>query len=131
MSLTPDQTRRYARQIFLDEVGADGQRRLLDATVAVAGDGAAAEEAATYLAAAGVGRLVLAPTAAARLTERLERLNPDVHVVQGDREACATITAITPDTRLGGSLAALTVLVGLSGAGAPPDFAAANVSITW
>lgn len=131
MSLTPDQTRRYARQLFLDEVGADGQRRLLDATVAVEGDGAAAEEAATYLAAAGVGRLVLGPAAAARLTERLEHLNPDVRVIQGYGEASAAITSITPDTRLGGSLAALTVLVGLSGAGAPPAFAAADVSITW
>ena len=98
MSLTSDQSRRYARQLFLEEVGVDGQRRLLSATVALQGDGPAVEEAATYLAAAGVGRLVLAPAAAGRLTERLEHLNPDVRVIQAHGEVSATITAIAPSS---------------------------------
>jgi len=52
---------RYLRQIALPEIGPDGQQRINDATVAIAaqGDDLAAEVAARYLAAAGVGRLRL------------------------------------------------------------------------
>jgi hypothetical protein len=51
------QIERYSRQIVLREIGAAGQARLLDARVAIAGTGIAAERALGYLAAAGVGRL--------------------------------------------------------------------------
>jgi adenylyltransferase/sulfurtransferase len=50
---------RYARHIALPEVGAAGQQRLLDASVLIIGLGGLGCAAATYLAAAGVGRLVL------------------------------------------------------------------------
>lgn len=53
---------RFARQVVLPEVGEAGQRRLLDASVHLAGCGAAFEVAALYLAAAGVGRLLLGAT---------------------------------------------------------------------
>jgi hypothetical protein len=48
---------RYARQIALPEVGPDGQARICAARVAVVGNDLAAETAATYLRAAGVGRV--------------------------------------------------------------------------
>jgi molybdopterin/thiamine biosynthesis adenylyltransferase/TusA-related sulfurtransferase len=51
--------RRYARQIVLPDVGEPGQRRLSASTVLVAGRGDAALVCALYLAAAGVGTLVL------------------------------------------------------------------------
>jgi hypothetical protein len=50
---------RFARQLALPEVGPAGQERLLRARVAVVGAGLAAETAARYLAAAGVGTLRL------------------------------------------------------------------------
>ncbi len=57
MSLTDDQLERYARHIVLKEIGGEGQRRLLDACVAVIGAGGIGSPVIQYLAAAGVGRL--------------------------------------------------------------------------
>ena len=51
------QLERYARHIVLREIGGMGQRRLLDATVAIVGAGGIGSPAIQYLAAAGVGRL--------------------------------------------------------------------------
>ena len=53
MTLREDQVQRYGRQILLREVGGKGQEKLLNATVAVRGEGASLDEAITYLAAGG------------------------------------------------------------------------------
>jgi hypothetical protein len=53
MTLREDQVQRYGRQILLREVGGKGQEKLLHATVSVRGEGAALDEAVTYLAAGG------------------------------------------------------------------------------
>jgi molybdopterin/thiamine biosynthesis adenylyltransferase len=50
---------RYARHIVLREVGGAGQLRLKQASVAVVGAGGMGSPAIQYLAAAGVGRLVI------------------------------------------------------------------------
>lgn len=57
MSLTDAQLDRYARHIVLKEIGGEGQRRLLAASVAVVGAGGIGAPAIQYLAAAGVGTL--------------------------------------------------------------------------
>jgi hypothetical protein len=55
MTLTEAQIERFARQIVLPEVGGRGQARLLGATAAVAGSGAAALFAGELLERAGLG----------------------------------------------------------------------------
>jgi molybdopterin/thiamine biosynthesis adenylyltransferase len=57
--VTDDQLLRYSRHILLDEIGIEGQQQLLDASALVIGAGGLGSPAALYLAASGVGRIVL------------------------------------------------------------------------
>ena len=59
MTLSDDELARYSRHIVLKEFGGSGQLRLKAATVLVVGAGGIGSPAIQYLAAAGIGRLVL------------------------------------------------------------------------
>jgi adenylyltransferase/sulfurtransferase len=59
VTLSDEELDRYARQIVLKEIGGAGQTRLKSATVAVIGAGGIGSPVIQYLAAAGVGRLVI------------------------------------------------------------------------
>ena len=53
------QLARYSRHVLLPEIGGEGQRRLLRSRVMIVGMGGLGSPAAMYLAASGIGHLVL------------------------------------------------------------------------
>ena len=55
-----DALMRYSRQVLMSEIGVEGQQKLADATVLVVGVGGLGSPTTMYLAAAGVGRLIIA-----------------------------------------------------------------------
>ncbi|HRO60677.1 MAG TPA: HesA/MoeB/ThiF family protein [Burkholderiaceae bacterium] len=58
--MNDEQLLRYSRHLLLDEMGVEAQNRLLESTMLVIGAGGLGSPATLYLAAAGVGRIVLA-----------------------------------------------------------------------
>lgn len=58
-ALTEKQLERYKRNILLEGVGTEGQQKLLQAKILVAGSGGLGSPAAYYLAAAGIGNIGL------------------------------------------------------------------------
>ncbi len=130
--LSPTQMQRYARHVLLPEVGRDGQGRLLAAQVEVRGTGRAAEEAARYLCAAGIGSLRLDPGLASRLDAELRAMNPDCHLTStGSPDA--QIEGFQADgDRFSGALAALAVLIELGTEHPGPQFQGSRVEgIRW
>jgi sulfur-carrier protein adenylyltransferase/sulfurtransferase len=101
--LTATQMDRYSRQIILEEMGIEGQARLLQSKVLIVGAGGLGSPTALYLAAAGVGTIGIVDGDQVDLTnlhrqilhatpalgrpktesarETLHALNPDVTVV--------------------------------------------------
>lgn len=66
--MTDDQLLRYSRHILLNQIGVEGQERLLASRALVVGAGGLGSPAALYLASAGIGTLVLCDGDAVDLT---------------------------------------------------------------
>jgi adenylyltransferase/sulfurtransferase len=58
--MNDDQLLRYSRHILLDEIGIEGQAKIIASHALVIGAGGLGSPAAVYLASAGVGRITLA-----------------------------------------------------------------------
>jgi adenylyltransferase/sulfurtransferase len=102
--MNDDQLLRYSRQIMLPAVGVEGQQRLLDARVLIVGLGGLGSPAALYLAAAGVGTLVLADFDAvdlSNLQRQILHATPRIGKTKVD-SAIETLRAVNPHVRLEG-----------------------------
>lgn len=114
-TMDDNQLLRYSRHILLDEIGIEGQEKILAAHALIIGAGGLGSPAAFYLASAGIGTITLVDNDTVDLTnlqrqilhttdrigqakvlsgqKALEQINPEVNVIalnerlQGDRLA--------------------------------------------
>ena len=99
---------RYSRHILLPEIGIEGQERLRAGAALVVGAGGLGCPAALYLAAAGIGRLVLADSDQVDLTNLQRQILYRTDSV-GDAKvdaARSALQALNPDVVLVGVKAA-------------------------
>ena len=111
--MNDDQLLRYSRHILLDEIGIEGQQRLLDGRALVIGAGGLGSPVALYLGTAGVGRITLVDHDTVDLTnlqrqiahrmtrvgrpkvesaaESVREINPEVRIVALQQRADAAL----------------------------------------
>lgn len=59
MNLSQEQKQRYKRQIILEQIGEEGQKKILSASVCIIGAGGLGSSLGYFLSAAGVGKICL------------------------------------------------------------------------
>ena len=100
--MNDEQLLRYSRQILLPQIDVEGQEKLLAARVLVAGLGGLGSPVAMYLAAAGVGHLVLVDhdkVEISNLQRQIAHTQASIGVAKVE-SAAATIRALNPDTNV-------------------------------
>ncbi|MBI1197306.1 MAG: molybdopterin-synthase adenylyltransferase MoeB [Phenylobacterium sp.] len=99
MSFTDEEIERYARHLVLREVGGPGQQKLKAARVLVVGAGGLGAPVSLYLAAAGVGSLILAdPDVVDRSNLQRQVIYTEDDVGRPKAEAAAArLTALNPN----------------------------------
>lgn len=102
MSLNEEEIERYSRQLALPEWSGEAQERLKSASAIVIGLGALGSPAATYLVAAGVGRVGVVdpdPVELSNLSRQPLHFTPDIE--QGKAEsAAAKLSFINPNVQV-------------------------------
>jgi len=100
--MNDDQLLRYSRQIMLPEVDLDGQEKLLNARVLIVGLGGLGSPVAMYLAAAGVGHLVLADFDEVDLSNLQRQIihNNDRIGHNKAQSAAQTLRALNPEVEI-------------------------------
>lgn len=101
-ALTQAELARYSRHMLLPEIGEEGQRRLRDARVLIVGLGGLGSPVAMYLAASGVGELVLSDfdfVELSNLQRQIVHTNADVDRNKVD-SAADTISRLNPLVRV-------------------------------
>lgn len=97
--MTDDQLLRYSRHILLDEIGIEGQTRILQSHALIVGAGGLGSPVALYLASAGVGQITLVDPDVVDLTN-LQRQIAHTTARLGQAKvlsAQAAMAAINPD----------------------------------
>lgn len=93
---------RYSRHILLPPVGIDGQQKLLDARVLIIGLGGLGSPVAMYLAASGVGHLVIVDRDRVELSNLQRQIVHSTETVGEDKVASAqaSLHRLNPDIRV-------------------------------
>lgn len=96
--MTDDDLLRYSRHLLLDEIGIEGQQRLLDAKALIVGAGGLGSPVALYLASAGVGRITLVDHDAVSLTNLQRQIAHDMSSLDQPKveSAAARMAALNP-----------------------------------
>jgi adenylyltransferase/sulfurtransferase len=93
---------RYSRHILLDEIGIDGQVYLAASSALILGAGGLGSPVALYLAAAGIGRIVLADHDTVDLTNLQRQIAHDMNS-QGENKAASAarrMAAMNPEIEI-------------------------------
>jgi len=100
--MNDDQLLRYSRHILLDELGIEGQQKLLDAHALVIGAGGLGSPALLYLATAGVGRITVVDHDTVDLTNLQRQIVHDLGQVGAPKAQSAQrrIASINPEVRV-------------------------------
>ena len=100
--MTDDQLLRYSRHILLDEMGIEGQERVLASHALIIGAGGLGSPAALYLASAGVGHITLVDDDVVDLTNLQRQIAHTTARVGQPKvaSAAAAMAAINPEVRV-------------------------------
>ena len=100
--MTDDQLLRYSRHILLDELGIEGQQRLLAAHTLVIGAGGLGSPVALYLATAGVGTITIVDNDTVDLTNLQRQIVHSVERIGRPKaeSAAQTLRSINPEVRV-------------------------------
>ena len=101
-ALNDDQLLRYSRHILLDDIGVEGQQRLMGSHALVIGAGGLGSPVALYLGTAGVGRITLVDHDTVDITNLQRQIAHNLSRVGMAKTESAkqTIAAINPDLQV-------------------------------
>jgi len=100
--MNDDQLLRYSRHILLDEIGIEGQQKLLASRVLVIGAGGLGSPVALYLGSAGVGRITVVDDDLVDATNLQRQIAHTVSRI-GERKAVSVmqaVAALNPDVEV-------------------------------
>jgi len=97
-----EQLLRYSRHILLDELGIEGQQRLLDSHALIVGAGGLGSPVAMYLAASGVGQITMADHDVVDLTNLQRQIAHTTERVGQAKvtSAAQALHALNPEVRV-------------------------------
>jgi molybdopterin-synthase adenylyltransferase len=100
--MNDDDLLRYSRHLLLDEIGIEGQQRLLDASALIVGAGGLGSPVALYLASAGVGRITLVDHDTVSLTNLQRQIAHDMGSLDSPKvaSAAARMAALNPGVQV-------------------------------
>ena len=100
--MTDDDLLRYSRHLLLDDIGIEGQQRLLNAHALVIGAGGLGSPVALYLGTAGVGRITIVDGDRVDLTNLQRQIAHDLRRIGVPKaeSAAQSIAAINPSVHV-------------------------------